>query len=158
YLARVLFPAGVYAKQKIRDIAREFKLPNAGRPDSQGLCFVGDVSMRDFLSRFITLQKGVLLDGINKQIGEHDGAELYTIGQRHGFRLSPGTPEGPYYVTYIDTEKNTVFVSKERTATAHLQAKLSDVHWLHGSTSEVESVTRSHAKPVNAQIVGEHVS
>jgi tRNA-specific 2-thiouridylase len=151
-LERILFPVGGFTKPEIRDKAREFNLPNALRPDSQGLCFVGDVSMHEFLGRFITLKRGKLIDSAGKEIGEHDGAALYTIGQRHGFHLSSVSPEGPYYVTDIQTEKNLVRVSRKRAVTEHTKAKLADIHWIENAAVQVDAVARYHAKPVRAKI------
>lgn len=151
-LARVLFPVGGFTKTQIREIAKKFNLPNAERPDSQGLCFVGDVSMHEFLSRFIDLKKGALLNENGVHIGEHGGAALYTIGQRHGFHLSPGAKSGPYYVTDIDTAHNIVRVSNNRAISEHKNATLTDVHWIHGPLADVEAVARYHAKPIKAHI------
>jgi len=151
-LAKSLFPVGGFTKKEIRIKAHEFGLPNAERPDSQGLCFVGDVPMHEFLSRFITLKKGILLDDSGNKIGEHDGAALYTIGQRHGFRIASDAPEGPYYVTGTDTKRNIVHVSKNRTESQHQSATLEDLHWIGNAYQNVEAAARYHAKTVQAKL------
>jgi tRNA-specific 2-thiouridylase len=151
-LMKTLFPVGGFTKAEIREMAENFKLPNAKRPDSQGLCFVGDISMNEFLSRFITLNKGSLIDEEGQVIGEHDGAALYTIGQRHGFHLNTGAGSGPYYVTRIDSEKNTVQVSKKRSETEHTKARLTDMHWIGTTEKFIEGTPRYHAKPQKAEI------
>lgn len=151
-LTKTLFPVGGFTKAEIRSKAKHFNLPNAERPDSQGLCFVGDVTMSEFLSRFITLKKGMLLNDARAVVGEHDGAALYTIGQRHGFHLFPEASAGPYYVTEINTEKNIVHVSKERRASEHSKATLTYMHWIRESQINVEAVPRYHAKSIGAQI------
>jgi len=74
-LARALFPVGGLLKSEVRKLAHRFALPVAARPDSQGLCFVGDVTMKEFLSRFITLKKGAILERGGAVIGTHDGGE-----------------------------------------------------------------------------------
>src|SRR5262249_18389975 len=109
-LSRAFFPIGGLEKPAVRKEAQRFGLPNAQRPDSQGLCFVGDFSMPEFLGRFIKLEKGQLVDENNAPVGVHDGAALYTIGQRHGFHLAQNAAAGPYYVTSIDVAANTVHV------------------------------------------------
>src|SRR6202044_1789497 len=107
-LAHTLFPIGGHTKPRVRALAKKFGLPNADRPDSQGLCFVGDVSLKDFLSRYITLVPGDVVDEGGKVVGTHDGAALYTIGERHGFS-APGTV--PQYVVGVDVSRNSVRIS-----------------------------------------------
>jgi len=71
-------------KEEVRKIAREYNLPNAERKDSQGLCFIGKVPMREFLLRRIPKKDGKILDPDGKILGTHEGAFSYTIGQRKG--------------------------------------------------------------------------
>src|SRR3989344_2576606 len=97
-LSRTLFPVGELTKHEVRALAKRFGLPNSGKPDSQGLCFVGDVSMEEFLARFIPLIPGSVVDVSGKTIGEHQGAALYTVGQRHGFSSSGSASMRPHYV------------------------------------------------------------
>ena len=104
----VLFPIGEYRKSKVRKLASQFNLPTAERPDSQGLCFVGNVPMKDFLSEFIKPKKGEIINEKGEVVGEHDGAFSYTIGQRHGLGIGGGRP---YFVYKIDTKANKVFVT-----------------------------------------------
>lgn len=151
-LSQTIFPVGKYEKSKIREMASEFGLPNAERPDSQGLCFVGDVSMQEFLARFISLQKGTVVDERRLAVGEHYGAALYTIGQRHGFHLLPEASSGPYYVTGIDTITNTVHVSKKREISMHKKATLTDMHWIQEHVESASAVVRYHAVPVQTNI------
>lgn len=93
--ARVIFPIGEYTKPRVRELAAELGLPTAQRKDSMGLCFVGRVPLKDFLSEFMELHPGNILDATGKIIGRHDGVELFTIGQRHGLGIGGGEP---YYV------------------------------------------------------------
>ena len=114
----VLFPVGAYTKQQVRAIARDADLPAAEKKDSVGLCFLGAVSMRDFLSAYIEPKVGVVcLSESKKNIGTHHGAWFYTIGQRHGFTITDGT-QGPYVVVGKDVEKNILFVQKGAAARA----------------------------------------
>jgi len=106
----VVFPLGEYAKTEVRHMAKKFNLPNYDRADSQGLCFVGNVPMRDFLSEFITPKKGKIIDEQGKVLGHHNGAYSFTIGQRHGLGIGGGQP---YFVYKIDTQKNSVFVTSD---------------------------------------------
>lgn len=128
-LSRAFFPIGEYTKTQVREYAHRFKLPNATRPDSQGLCFVGDVSLGEFLQRFITVEPGAVYDIAGVQIGTHKGAALYTVGQRHGFSLNQ-PPESPLYVVSVDTERNVLTVSSNPQDGARKNLHLSDVSWV----------------------------
>ncbi len=131
-LARTLFPVGAMRKDEVRACARSFDLPVAEKHDSQGLCFVGDVSMPDFLRRFIAIEKGAVLDMAGHIIGEHQGAALYTVGERHGFLITePKVASIPHFVVAVDPRGNTITVSAQRTDAERLQALLGDVHWVH---------------------------
>lgn len=155
-LARTIFPVGGMQKSEVRALARTFNLPVAQKPDSQGLCFVGEVSMAEFLKRFIHLTPGeVICDG--KVVGEHQGASLYTIGQRHGFTLQQGHGEesAPFYVIGIDVAQNLVYVSARREDAERSSVKLSDVHWVYREPKMPYSVqvqARYHEKSVRATI------
>lgn len=144
-VSRTLFPVGELPKQHVRSLARRFNLPVSQKPDSQGLCFVGDVSMPEFLSRYIELKKGAVVDMRGKEIGEHDGVALYTVGQRHGFRT---TTNVPHYVVRGDVGTNTLVVSPDKNDTLAREATLRDVHWIHATPENGETLdaqTRYHA-------------
>lgn len=130
-LSRVMFPVGGLPKTEVRSLAEKFDLPVAAKKDSQGLCFVGDITMRDFLSHFIKLEKGKVLDEEGTVIGEHDGAALYTLGERHGFRVSAlGANEGPRFVIGIDTQHNTITTSTDTTKALRTRVKMVNVSWV----------------------------
>ncbi|OGG56993.1 tRNA 2-thiouridine(34) synthase MnmA [Candidatus Kaiserbacteria bacterium RIFCSPHIGHO2_02_FULL_55_20] len=153
-LARALFPIGDKLKSDVRALALKFRLPVARKPDSQGLCFIGEVSMAEFLQRYIPVVPGpVVCDG--KTIGEHEGAALYTVGQRHGFTFSRETSAGPFYVVSVDTAANSVMVSPRRKDATRTTVNLSDMHWVYREpalplTCNVQS--RYHETPVGATI------
>ncbi len=148
HLERVLFPVGEYEKTEIRSLAKKLDLPNATRPDSQGLCFVGDISLLEFLSRFIALKEGEVIDKKGKVIGTHSGSALYTIGQRHGFTANSDVP---LYVVFIDTAKNTLTVSPDKNDAARSEFSVRDVHWIRQPSHEELLVqTRYREKPVKA--------
>lgn len=112
-LSKTIFPLGDLEKSEVRKLATKLKLPVADKKDSVGICFVGEVGITDFLKNFLDLKPGPIVDiSTNKVIGEHEGSELYTIGQRHGLKLS-GAKDLPYYVTSKDTSKNIVHVSSD---------------------------------------------
>lgn len=155
YLNKVIFPIGEMRKSDVRTAARRFGLPVAEKPDSQGLCFVGDVSMRDFLRRYITVENGRVIDTSGNIIGEHDGAALYTIGQRHGFTIANGPAGGAHYIVAIDTGENTLTVAPERADAARTAIRLRDIHWINGGPTlplRASIQARYHEAPVSAAI------
>ncbi len=154
-LAKTLFPVGGMYKSAVRTLAASFSLPVASKHDSQGLCFVGDVSIRDFLRRFIDVPKGAVLDASGVEIGSHEGAALYTIGQRHGFTLKNASGmSAPHYVIKIDTERNTITVSSNKNDAAVTSVRLSDMHRLRTIPAEdvLVAQTRYHEDPVPVTI------
>ncbi|MCB9802653.1 tRNA 2-thiouridine(34) synthase MnmA [Candidatus Nomurabacteria bacterium] len=127
-LSRSLFPIGHLKKPKVRQIATAAGLPNADRKDSQGICFVGKVNLKDFLSQKITPQKGDILNAEGEKIGEHDGVFYYTIGQRKGIDIGGGPA---LYVIKKDLKTNTLTVGpKESLELYTKKIKVSNLHWL----------------------------
>ncbi len=105
-LSKCLFPIGDYLKPEVRKIAKKAGLLTAEKKDSQGICFLGQVSIEDFLKDYIPEKKGdILLDG--RKIGTHKGAHFYTIGQRHGLGVAG---KNPYYISEKDVKKNIIKV------------------------------------------------
>lgn len=105
-LSNALFPLGNVTKPEVRKIAKEIALPNADRKDSQWLCFIGKVSMKDFLEEALPINKGVITDESGNALGEHDGVWFYTVGQRQWLGLA----WGPWYVVKRDIKNNTLIV------------------------------------------------
>ena len=137
-LSKTIFPVGKMDKSNTRRLAKKFGLPVAEKRDSQGLCFIGKVDMKEFLSHYVDAKKGNVLDEKGKVIGEHDGAIFLTLGERHGFRIATASAdEKPYYVVSRDIEKNTVTVShKSSDGTLPIERKeysLGQVNWIAGS-------------------------
>lgn len=112
-LKHVLFPVGGLKKSEVRKLAKKNNLPSAQRPESMGICFIGEVNIRNFLEKEIKHLKGKVLDVAGNVIGEHDGAEFFTVGQRHGFKLEKYHGE-PMYVVGKNTEKNELTVGTEK--------------------------------------------
>lgn len=158
-LSHALFPVGGLEKSHVRALAQRFDLPVAKKPDSQGLCFVGDISMSEFLGRYIDVKAGEVLDVSGKIIGMHEGALLYTRGQRHGFTIS-GEARRPHYVTKIDTLENTITVSEDRDDATSRRMALRDIHWI--GTPEILPVSlavqvryRDDAVPATLSVEGD---
>ncbi|TSC81678.1 MAG: tRNA-specific 2-thiouridylase, partial [Parcubacteria group bacterium Gr01-1014_20] len=83
-LGHALFPVGDYLKSEVREIARKAGLPTAEKKDSQGICFVGKVTLDDFLKEYLPEKRGEVFSVSGEKLGEHNGAHFYTIGQRQG--------------------------------------------------------------------------
>lgn len=111
-LPHIVFPVGGMQKKDVRNLAKKFGLPNAEKKDSQGLCFLGKVDMKEFLSHFLKQKKGSVFDTNGKKIGTHDGVMFLTIGQRHGFTVhSKKTESKPLYIIQKNIKKNSIVVS-----------------------------------------------
>ncbi len=110
-LTKSLMPIGEHKKPEVRKLAQKFGLATAGKKDSQGICFVGKVGIKEFLLAELGEQAhGAIINQDRKRIGEHDGALFYTIGQRHGLNVGGGLP---YYVVGKDMDKNEVYVTTD---------------------------------------------
>lgn len=130
-LAKTLFPLGEYTKPQVREMAKERGLFTAGKKDSQGICFVGKIGIRDFLSEYVEQKPGDIIDkSTGKKLGRHDGAIFYTLGQRHGLDVGGGLP---YYVVGKDMDKNEVYVTTDLNDTTLWQGtiELSEMHWIN---------------------------
>ncbi len=109
-IAHTIFPLGDMLKPDVKKLAEKLGLHNAYKKESMGVCFVGEVGIKDFLKEYVKEKSGPIVDAdTGKEIGFHEGAIFYTIGQRHGLNIGGGLP---YYVTGKDIEKNIVYVSK----------------------------------------------
>ena len=154
-LAKTLFPLGDLTKTEVRAKARECGLATAGKKDSQGICFVGKVGIKDFLQQYVTARPGDIVDtATGKTIGQHDGAIFYTIGQRHGLGVGGGLP---YYVVGKDMPKNIVYVTTNlNDATMWRdELQLTQLHWINEAPKKGEGLavrTRYRAPMVKGTI------
>lgn len=111
-LSHIIFSLGGLEKSEVRKLARKFSLPVAEKKDSQGICFIGNVEMSEFLSHFFPSKPGKVLDTAGEVIGSHGGVVFYTIGERRGFQITKKKPEaGAFYVVAKDVKTNTLTVS-----------------------------------------------
>lgn len=151
-LNKVLFPIGKYEKSEVRELAKEFDLPNKNRPDSQGLCFLGKVKFDEFLSAYLGNDPGDIIDAeTGEVIGRHNGIWFHTVGQRKGIGkvLFPlATSRGPWYVVAKDTQRKQIVASNkydegdfDRT---RREFYVEDLHWI--------------ASPPDSLSIGVHLS
>lgn len=138
-LEHTIFPIGHWQKDEVRRRAKHHGLFTAEKKDSQGICFVGPVDMREFLAEYIDEKPGEVLDESHKVIGQHSGSFFLTIGQRSGFEIAPEhrTPEMPrMYIVAKDAEANTVTVSPNIESYNPERITISDTSWV-GDTPQV---------------------
>lgn len=130
-LRQSLFPLGDMKKTDVRLEAQKRGLATAAKKDSQGICFIGNVGVEDFLRQFVETEPGAIVDhATQKELGQHQGALFYTIGQRHGLGIGGGLP---YYVVGKDMQKNEVYVSNnidDDNLWTH-EIVITSTHWIH---------------------------
>jgi tRNA-specific 2-thiouridylase len=113
-VSRAMFPIGDLQKPDLRRLAEEANLPNAGKKDSQGICFIGNIKMQDFLREYVPDSPGPILraeDG--KELGQHKGLHYFTIGQRKGIGVPSNTDNQAYVVVGKDQSRNALLISFE---------------------------------------------
>ncbi len=112
-LKKILFPIGHLKKTEVRKLAKKFNLPVAQKKDSQGICFLGAVDLKEFLKHYIKEKKGKVINEKGEEIGLHDGVVFHTLGERHGFTITQKSPnDGAYYIVGKDAKKNILVVSQ----------------------------------------------
>lgn len=136
-LKRTLFPIGHLTKPQVRALAAKAHLPTASKKDSQGVCFVGQLNVKDFLAARIKPKAGTILHTDGRVIGTHDGAAYYTIGQRHGLDIKDGN--GPYFVVAKDMQRNTVTVGAEHDLYSST-TRLTATNWFGRRPKKTEKV------------------
>jgi len=134
-LSKTLFPLGEMTKPEVRVRAKELGLITAEKKDSVGICFVGEIGIKEFLQNFVQTEPGSIVEKKSGTVvGKHEGAIFYTIGQRHGLNVGGGMP---YYVVGKDMVKNEVYVTTDLNDGTLWQNTLlvTDVHWINGRSS-----------------------
>ncbi|MCF7833825.1 MAG: tRNA 2-thiouridine(34) synthase MnmA [Candidatus Pacebacteria bacterium] len=143
-LEHIIFPVGHLNKKEVRRIALKAKLPVAEKKDSQGICFLGAVDLKDFLKHYIKEKKGKVLNEDGEKIGYHNGAVFYTLGERRGFVIDAKiNNEKPYYVVAKDIKKNTLVVAHSSSPLLleknNLNQKsfiIENTNWINGAPKE----------------------
>jgi tRNA-uridine 2-sulfurtransferase len=139
-LADTLMPIGELDKGAVRERARQAGLPVFDKPDSTGICFVGERPFREFLGRFLADRPGPIESADGERLGMHRGLAFYTLGQREGLNIGgrPGRPELPWFVARKDTARNALVVVQGHDhpllhSTALITAPM---HWLSAARLE----------------------
>jgi tRNA-uridine 2-sulfurtransferase len=155
-LDRTLFPLGEWRKEEVRRRAHAAGLSVHDKPDSTGICFIGERPFEDFLGRYIRGSAGPIEDPAGIVIGEHRGLSFYTIGQRSGLRVGgrAGSAQAPWYVAAKDLERNALIVVQDHDHPLLMSAafEVEEVRWLAGATSPDLDATRpGAARPTTAE-------
>jgi len=158
-LSKIIFPIGHLKKTEVRKLANKFKIPVAEKKDSQGICFLGAVDLKDFLKHYIKekrgkvvlAQSGVEGNDIGEEIGYHDGVVFFTIGERHGFTITKKSPnDGAYYVIAKDLKKNILYVSQNSKKVFSVDLaentflNLDNINWI----SEVPKINKKYTAQI----------
>lgn len=159
-LTKTLFPLGGYTKPQVREMAKQRRLYTASKKESMGICFVGQVGIREFLSQYVETAPGAIIDhDSGKKLGTHDGAIFYTIGQRHGLNIGGGLP---YYVVGKDMAANEVYVSTnlQDESLWRTEIDLGALHWINSedapdNTTKLLARVRHRAPLIPATLDGE---
>jgi len=135
-LKHALFPIGHLDKRDVRAYARDKGIATAEKKDSQGICFIGKVEMRDFLKRVLAPKPGAIVTTEGKEIGRHPDAQAFTVGQRHGLGVGGGPA---LYVVAADVATGTVTVAEGADHPALYRDRLmaEDWHWVSGRAPEL---------------------
>lgn len=140
-LDKTLFPLGDRHKTEVRQLAKQFNIPVAEKKDSQGICFLGSISVDEFLRKEFHPEPGIAVTADGKETGHHDGAVLHTLGARIALNDAPA---GPWYVIRKDMEKNIIVVSHD-SAQAQLDSiSLREHNWFEEPQGTAEVQYRYH--------------
>ena len=139
-LSKIIFPIGNFKKTEVRKLAKKFNLPVAKKKDSQGICFLGAIDLKEFLKHYIKEKKGKVMLEKGEMIGWHNGVVFHTLGERHGFTITKKNPnDKPYYVVGKDIKKNILYVSEDNKISYSniLQNyKIKEINWIEKAPKE----------------------
>ena len=133
-LKNVLFPVGELSKSEVRRLAKDASLPTHDRPDSTGICFIGERHYQSFLERYLPSKSGPIVDVEGNVLGKHNGTHYYTIGQRRGLGIGgrAQSQELPWYVVEKNHKTNCLVVAQgvNHPALFHRRLCASQINWI----------------------------
>jgi tRNA-specific 2-thiouridylase len=134
HLAATLMPLGELEKTSVRERARSAGLPVFDKPDSTGICFIGERPFREFLSRFVQTRPGTIESPEGEVLGTHQGLAFYTLGQREGLHIGGrrGRSQAPWYLAAKDAARNALIVVQGHAHPLLASSALTTgaLHWL----------------------------
>ena len=146
-IKHTLFPIGEYTKPQVRVIADENQFPNSKKKDSQGICFLGKISINDFLKEYIPNKPGNIVNIEGKHLGTHQGLHRYTLGQRKGIGIPSNSDFNHYIVVAKDFEKSELVVAFESERPPGLFTSEVTLRNLHFSDTPIVDSEMLLAKP-----------
>ncbi len=146
-LAPAIFPVGELQKPQVRELAQKFKLPNAEKKDSQGICFLGDMNINRFLEYYIEDKPGNIVDPEGKILGQHRGLHRFTMGQRRGIGVPSNTDNQFFVVVGFNIEQNELVVAFDEPDAPGLFTSEVEVYGLSFINKPVTESCRLLAKP-----------
>ena len=146
-VAHALFPTGEMLKPEVRETARRFRLPVAEKKDSQGICFLGQVKMSDFLAHYLPDKPGEIVDTAGRVMGTHRGLHFYTIGQRKGHGVASPKEGMAYVVVGKRVEENRLVIGWDKEGEEGLYAKECVVGSVSSVNEDIASLKRVEAQP-----------
>lgn len=155
-LEHALFPLGNFYKSEIRTLAQHFNLPNAAKKDSQGICFIGDIDVRDFIRQHLSTKPGNIIEyESGRVVGKHEGLWFYTIGQRQGIGVS--SSDQPYFVVEKRQQTNELVIAKghENSLLRKNIVNVTQLHVISGQFKEGQEVLvslRYREVPIKAKL------
>jgi tRNA-specific 2-thiouridylase len=141
------FPVGEMLKPQVREVAHRHALPTAGKKDSQGICFIGQIKMRDFIRHYIPDSPGDIVDVDGSVLGRHDGLHLYTLGQRKGHGVASPREGMAYVVVGKDAAANRLILGWDEPQTPGLYATRATVGSLSLQDGPLTTPRRLEAQP-----------
>jgi tRNA-specific 2-thiouridylase len=139
-LGQTLMPIGELEKGAVRERARQAGLPVFDKPDSTGICFVGERPFREFLGRFLADRPGPIESADGERVGTHRGLAFYTLGQREGLMIGgrPGRAELPWFVARKDATRNVLIVVQghDHPLLQSVALATGRMHWLSEARTE----------------------
>ena len=158
---RARFPVGELLKTQVREEARRFGLPTAEKKDSQGICFIGNIKMSDFLTHYVKDNPGEIVDLSGKVLVRHRGLHLFTLGQRKGHGVASPREGMAYVVVRKEAESKRLVVAYEDDEESGLFARvcrIGSISWLNGpreGSFEAQPRYRAKSERVQASPEGE---
>lgn len=159
-LAHTLFPLGDLTKVEVRQLAESAGFPNHKKKDSTGICFIGERKFREFLSRYLPANKGLIEDPLGRVIGKHQGLMYYTLGQRQGLGIGgiKDTREAPWFVVEKDLDRNVLIAAQGHEHPLLMTRELiaEQLHWITGRPPDLPyscSARIRHRQPLQACVI-----
>ncbi len=143
-LSKTLFPLGGLSKAQVRRMAHAAGLPIFDKPDSTGICFIGERPFQEFLSQHLRTEPGPIETPDGRIVGEHAGLALYTLGQRSGLKVGgrAGAAAAPWYVADKVMDRNALIVVQDQNHRLLLSDAFSveRMHWINPNDASQQPI------------------